>query len=113
MVNIKTYQKGRKAEIERIKHLESLGYKCISAPKGNAFSKQKDLFNFWDIVAYMPNTSGDFGWLVEQVKCNKGVMKTYREAAKDLPRGTKANLSIRIDGNSGKPVEWKIIDLRE
>ena len=62
---MKTYQKGRKAELERLAQLESEGYVMESAPKGNRFTKQKDFFDgYWDLVGYKPNSN----WIVSQVK---------------------------------------------
>lgn len=125
------YAKGRKAELEYVKILESQGYKCITAPKGNRFTKQKDLFDWWDIVAYKPLEiltkleepyciSKDLifrdggNWLVIQVKSNNtsGVLKKLQEAAKELPIGTKAQLAIRIDGKRDINERWDIRDLR-
>jgi len=121
-----TYAKGRKAELERIAMLQKEGYICISAPKGNRFSPQKDLFCGnsagvgWDICAYKPLYIGpdkpieQGHWLLEQVKSNTtgGVLKKLTKVAQEeLPVNTKARLVIRIDNKRTEAERWKIIEL--
>lgn len=100
------YAKGRKAELEYQKYLESRGYKVISAPKGNKFTKQKDLFGEWDLLAYIPYKH----WLVVQIKSNNtgGVLKKLEKLSFELPKGTKAELVIRKDNKRTFEDRWDI-----
>ena len=117
---MKSYAKGRKAEIERQRILEREGYICITAPKGNRFTKQKDLFGYWDICAYKPLYIGpdrpieQGHWLLEQIKSNTtgGVLKKLQKVAQEeLPVNTKARLVIRLDGKRTEAERWRIIEL--
>lgn len=106
-----TYKKGRRAELEYAEILRNEGYEVEIAPKGNRFSKQKDFFGHWDIIAFKKIPGVNLGhWLVVQVKCNTtgGVLKKLEEAANGLPPGTDKVLAIRKDGCGRKKPVWDV-----
>lgn len=105
-------QKGARAENERIKYLESLGYKVLPRPARSKFRKKTDYFGYWDIVCYKPEGIFTGYWLVEQVKCNsKDKLKKYKKAAIYLPKYTIAHFIIRHDRKKLSE-RWEVIDLR-
>ena len=114
----RAYAKGRKGELEYQRYLEDQGYKVISAPKGNRFTKQKDLFGAWELIAYKPLTDKI---LFIQCKTNStgGVKKKLQEYFKsvkklDFTRIFKGELSIInvLEENSEDiSLFWEIFDI--
>lgn len=105
-----TKEKGRRVEIERKKYLEDKGYKVELAPIGTMFSKKKDFYRYFDVIAFNKDH-----FLLEQIKSNNsgGAIKLIKGSGilKLLPPNTVVRVVIHVKFKRFEK-KWREIDIK-
>lgn len=93
-------EKGRQAEIEFRTILEERGYETYLVPKSNRWTKEKDIWGCFDIIATSPGEM-----LGVQVKCNstQGCVKVLKDW-KYHPYTFKKLVAIKYDNGNWREI---------